>query len=45
MGEKILLFLTLILKIVERGYTNSKYMGKMHNDLKIICLAYCLVIA
>ena len=41
MGNEILLFFTLILKIVDRGYAN---MGHMHNDLLVICLAYCLVI-
>ena len=43
-GGKQLLLDTLILKIVDRGYANSKYIGKMQNDLRIICLAYCLVI-
>ena len=44
MENEILLFLTLILKIVDRGYDYLKHMGNMHNDLLIICLAYCLVI-
>ena len=43
MGRMQLLFLTLISKIVEKSYANSKYMV-MHNDLQVICLAYCLVI-
>ena len=34
----------LILKIVESVYANSKCIRKMHNDLLIICLAYCLVL-
>ena len=38
------LYLTLILKIIVRGYAHFKCMGKMHNDLQIIWLAYCLVI-
>ena len=44
MGRKQLLFLTSILKIVDRKYANSNHMEKMHNDLKNICLAYCLVL-
>ena len=43
-GRKLLLFGTLLIKIVDRGYANSKCMGNMHNDLEIICLAYCMVI-
>ena len=38
MGRKLLLFFTLILQIVNKGAVNFKCMGKMHNDLKIICL-------
>ena len=42
--RKLLLFCTLLSKIVDRGYANSKCMGNMHNDLKFIDLAYCMVI-
>ena len=38
MGRKLLLVFTLILQIVNKGAVNFKCMGKMHNDLKIICL-------
>ena len=44
MGKRQLLFLTLILKVVDSGYTDSKDMGKIDNDLKNICLVYCLVL-
>ena len=43
-GRKQLLFCTLLLKTVDREYANSKCMGNMHNDLKFIDLAYCMVI-
>ena len=43
-GENLLLLFTLILQIVDRGAVKSKCMGKMPNDLKIICLAYCMII-
>ena len=36
--------LSLISEIVDKRYAPSNCIGKMHNDLKIICLAYCLVI-
>ena len=44
MGRKVLLLDTLILKVVDRGYANSKCTGQMQNYVRIICLAYCLVI-
>ena len=43
-GRKLLLFCTLILKIVDMGYASFNCLRKMCNDLKIMCLAYCLVI-
>ena len=44
MRKKQLLFYTEILKIVDRDYATFKCVEKMRNDLRIICLAYCLVI-
>ena len=44
MGNEILLFLTLILKIIVRNHAHFKHMEKMHTDLWIILLGYCLVI-
>ena len=44
MRKKLLLFYTEILKIVDRDYATFKCVGQMRNDLRIICLAYCLVI-
>ena len=44
MRKKQLLFYTEILKIVDWDNATSKCVGKMRNDLSIICLAYCLVI-
>ena len=38
MSGKQLIFFTLISKIIDRGYANAKCMGKMHNDLQVICL-------
>ena len=43
-GVQLLLFYTVILKIVDRDYATFKCVGKMRNDLRIICLAYCLVL-
>ena len=44
-GEKLLLFYPLMLKIVDSNYANFKCIGKISNDLLIICLAYCLVLS
>ena len=44
MRKKLLLFYTEILKIVDSDYATFKCVGKMRNDLRIICLAYCLVL-
>ena len=42
--KKELLFLTLILKIVDRDKMDFHCQGKMHDDLIEICLVYCMVI-
>ena len=34
MGRKLLLL--VLFKIVDRGHANSKCIGKMHNDLRIL---------
>ena len=43
-GGKLLLFYTVILKLVDRNYATFKCVGKLRNDLRIIYLAYCLVL-
>ena len=45
MGRKQLLLDTLILKIVERNSLHFQPIIKIHNDLLIICLAYCTVVS
>ena len=42
--EKILLFCTFILKLVDRNSMSFQLIIKIYNDLLIICLANCLVI-
>ena len=37
-GEKLLLFYTLILKIVDREKATFKCIGQIHNDLQMIAL-------
>ena len=36
--EKLVLCFSLISKIVDRGNVNLQCMGKMHDDLNVICL-------
>ena len=40
----IFLFCTLIVQIIDKRYVYSYCIRKMHNDLKTICVPYCLVI-
>ena len=44
MGKKQLLFLTLISKIVDKGYANYKYMGKCTMIYRLFVLLNYLVI-